>query len=277
MPGVKRYLQGPTRLQRSYERSLKRRKTNAAVAIQRVYRSRMTMKRPMSYVARARQATGEDNYSYPALSSTVKSDGYVNRASNSLIDLNVISIPRKTTTEQDLDTRETDIIYLSGFKVNLAVLTNYSVNNPLYFNVALISTKAGVSTFTGDDLFTSGGGTTRSYDFDNVNYTTLERHQDPINSDKYVCHWHERHVIAPKDAAHYATGELTPFKVITKYVPIQRQIRFDTASGTSNQPQFRMIWWVGIAGEGFSDPIVETADVIKTEHSVTAYYREPPR
>lgn len=281
MPGVKRYLQGSTRLDRSYERALKRRKMNAASTIQRVYRSRMNMKRPMSYVTRARNATGEDNYSYPALASTVKSDGYVARASNDLIELNIINIPRKTTTEQDLDTRETDVIYLSGFKVNFTVKNNLANDNTnqLYFNLALISLKSGVSTFTGADLFTSGGGTTRNYDFDNVNYSTLERHQDPINSDKYVVHFHRRMLISPNQqaAVGFPSGSWPYVVPLSFYVPIKRQIRFDASSGTSNVPQFRLIWWCGSVGEGYSDPIVQTADAIKTEHSVTCFYREPPR
>lgn len=236
----------------------------------------------MSYVARARNATGEDTYSYPALASTVKSDGYVNRATNDLIDLNIINIPRKTTTDQDLDTRETDIIYLSGFKVNFTVANNLTFSdnaNQLYFNIALISTKSGVSTFTGSDLFTSGGGTTRNYDFTNVNYSTLERHQDPINSDKYVVHFHRRMLLSPNQQAApgFSTGSWPYVVPLSVYVPIKRQIRFDASTGTSNVPQFRLIWWCGLVGEGYSDPIVQTSNAIKTEHSVTAYYREPPR
>lgn len=275
---MKRYLQGSTRLQRSYERAVKRRRTMAASIIQRAVRSRMSSKRPLSYVTRARNATGEDTISYPALASTVKSDGFVSRSSNDLIAINPLNVARKTTTDQDINTRETDVIYLSGFKVKFTA-SNISATNYLYFNIALVSCKPGVSTFSGADFFTSGGGTTRSYDFDNVNYTTLERNKDPINSDNFVVHWHERRVLSPNQQACAGppTGLWPNMLCMDKYVPIQRQIRFDTSSASSSRPIFRLVCWTGIVGEGYNDPFVTTATQFATEHSITAYYREPPK
>lgn len=247
---------------------------------------KFTTSRPVSYVRKARMQTGESTIAFPCKASIVKSDGFVSRSSNDLIEVNPLNVARVSTTNQDLNTRLTDVIYLSGFKVNLCVRNTRTsaTTAQLFFNVALVSTKAGTDDISTLDFFTSGGGTTRSYNFDNVNYTTLERHRDPINSDRYVVHWHERYVILPwANGASAGSGnlsdsigkELNHTAVISKFIPIKRQIRFDSASASSAEPEFRVVFWVGIPGEGYSDPIVQTADQFQTDHSITAYYREP--
>lgn len=279
MPPVKRYLQGPTRLQRSYERALKRRRTMAASTIQRVVRSRMGVKRPMSYRSRALMQTGETTVTFPAKVNTVKTDGYLTHSTNDLIAANICAIERASTTNQDLDTRDSDVIYLSGFKIDLTVLNLLEAvaANQLYFNIAVISTKARSSTDFNDDFFTSGLGTSRAYDFDNVNYSSHNRHTDPINSDNFVVHWHQRFLLSPNQQACVgaASGSWPYIVPISRYVPIQRQIRFDTSAGSSSEPGFRLVYWCGKVGEATSNPIVNTANAIKVEYNCRAYYREP--
>lgn len=281
-------------VQQYFERAARKRKPRRTVAYGSLVRSyqaamarkgpvtrlpKFTTSRPVSYRRRAAMQTGESTISFPAKASTVKSDGYVARDSNDLIAINPLNVARVSTTNQDINTRLTDVIYLSGFKVNVTVLNNLEAvtANQLYFNIALLSTKAGVSTITGTDMFTSGGGTARSYSFDNVNYSSLERHQDPINSDNYVCHWHQRYLLSPnQQACQGPQSGSWPYVVpISAFIPIKRQIRFDDAAANSAEPQFRVVLWCGLVGEGYSDPIVQTANAIKTEHSITAYYREP--
>lgn len=257
----------------------KRRKTMAAVTIQRAVRARN------SYTRRAQMATGESTVSYPAEGSAVVSDGYITYPSNELQVINPLSVLRSGTTNMDLNTRQKDVIYLAGFKLHCSVRNNRTVaeGNEIYFNVALVSNKPGNSAISELDLFSSFKGTTRAFNFTNENYSAYERHTAPINSDNYVCHWHERYLIGPAtpSAVINAAGSLNQsvnrtFE-LSRYVPIKRQIRFDSLSGTSSEPKFALIFWAGIVGEAISapNPLVETADVFKMEHSIVAYYRDP--
>lgn len=256
----------------------KRRKTMAATTIQRAVRARR------SYAARARAATGETTITFPCAGSAVTSDGYVTYPSNELQVVNPLSVARDSTTNMDLNTRHRDVIYLAGFKINCSVRNNRAVaeGNEIYFNIALVSNKPGNSAVSELDLFTSYKGTTRAYNFTNENYTSFERHTAPINSDNYVCHWHERYIIGPATTSSIVGTSSVVQSVnknfeISKYIPIKRQIRFDSESATSSEPKFALIFWAGILGEAKSapDPLVETADVLKMEHSIVAFYRDP--
>lgn len=254
----------------------KRRKTMAATTIQRAVRSRR------SYAARARAATGETTITYPAVGSAVTSDGFITYPSNELQVVNPLSVARDSLTNMDLNTRHRDVIYLAGFKINCTVRNQQTVaeRNELYFNIALVSNRPGNSAISELDLFSSFKGTTRAFNFTNVNYSAFERHTAPINSDNYVCHWHERFVMGPATTSTFQHSGSISTSVnnlleIKKYVPIKRQIRFDSESATSSEPKFALIFWCGIPGEPISDPIVETASCMKMEHSIVAFYRDP--
>ena len=270
-------------LKRARERernvSRKRRRTMAAVTIQRAVRARNP------YTRRAQMQTGESTISFPASGSAVTSDGFVTYPSNELQVVNPLSLPRDSTTNMDLNTRHRDVIYLAGFKINCSVRNNRAVaeGNEIYFNIALVSNKPGNSAVSELDLFTSYKGTTRAYNFTNENYTSFERHTAPINSDNYVCHWHERFLVGPATTSSIVGTGGSLVQAVNKtfelrrFIPIKRQIRFDSESATSSEPKFALIFWAGILGEVKSDPdpLVETADIFKMEHSIVALYRDP--
>lgn len=275
------YLTRTLKRARERERNVarKRRKTMAAVTIQRAVRARN------AYTRRALAATGESTISYPAEGSAVVSDGWITYPSNELQVVNPLSVLRSGTTNMDLNTRQKDVIYLAGFKLHCSVRNNLAVaeGNEIYFNVALLSNKPGNSAVSELDLFSSFKGTTRAFNFTNENYSAYERHTAPINSDNYVCHWHERFLIGPATTSSSFAGIASAGSAInktfelSKYVPIKRQIRFDSLSGTSSEPKFALIFWAGIPGEVTSapSPLVKTSNVFKMEHSIVAYYRDP--
>lgn len=269
-------------LKRARERernvSRKRRKTMAAVTIQRAFRARNP------YTRRAQMQTGESTISFPASGSAVTSDGFVTYPSNELQVVNPLSLSRDSTTNMDLNTRHRDVIYLAGFKLNCSIRNNRSAveNNEIYFNIALVSNKPGNSAISELDLFSSFKGTTRAFNFTNENYTAYERHTAPINSDNYVCHWHERFLVGPATVSTAVAGASlipsTPRSFeLKRFIPIKRQIRFDSEAASSSEPKFGLIFWAGIPGEVKSDPdpLVETADIFKMEHSIVALYRDP--
>jgi len=61
---------------------------------------------------------------------------------------------------------------------------------------------------------------------------------------------------------------------LSAYVPIQRQIRFDSASGDPETPMW-LIHWAGVAGEAAANPIVPVADIYSVDRNVIVYFRNP--
>jgi len=232
----------------------------------------------LSYKSNALIQTGENPNTMPAIPIQEKSNGQVTLNSNTLNGESVLQIVRKSTTTQKLTDRDSDVIYLSGVKINAVFLNQQTAtgDNALYLNCALISAKAGQTTVSTGDFFTSGAGTNRSSNFDNVALTAYERHTLPINSDNYVVHWHKRFVLhsAQNTYARPDTNTVPKILELNQYVPIKRQIRFDSATGAAETPMF-FLHWVGIRGEAASDPVVATTNIYAFEKNIVTYFRNP--
>lgn len=280
MPPVKRYIQGPTRLQLSYERALKRRRGTAASVIQKAYRSGRLSSVQRSrnlYRKKALMQTGESPNTYPCVVFQSSSDGFTGLPDNNLNGSSVVGLDRKSLTNMDLNTRDSDVIYLAGIKIDCTVQLNVTraIDTNYYFNIALVSSKSGTSGVTTADFFTSGAGTNRSSNFDNVALSPHERHTLPINSDNYVVHWHQRGMIYSDSLFGDTTiGNMPRTFRLSKYCPINRQIRYDSATGNAETPIW-LVHWVGKVGDAAADPVVTTNDVYDFERNVLVYFRNP--
>jgi len=251
----------------------KRRRTSSRMPSRPTKRIRVSLAPPpqvSSYRRKVRLLTGDDPNSIPSNLASKKSTGYDNFSSNDFIKVDVVDIPRKTTTNQDLNTRERDVIYVSGMKVNVHAFNTCGVD--LYLNMAIITTKK-TATNVGLDLFTSPGGTSRAANFTNVGLTPFERHTLPINSDEYQVHWHSRVLMCNAAFPTNSNGLAPKLFELFKYVAINRQIRFDGAAAESETGVY-FVHWAGIAGEDAADPIIKTSNAYKLDYSILTYYRD---
>lgn len=229
-------------------------------------------KKAQRYKNKARSQTGEDIVGDVAKATRIRSDGSQLYATNVPYFNDPIQIDRRTTTSYLLNQRERDLIYLSGIKICLTVWNNLSnvAGNELYFNVALVSAK-NQRTIGATDFFRCYTGAKRGMDFTDSTLTPHERHCLPINADEHVVHWHQRMVLGTGSAA---SQPIAPRPLeITKYVPIKRQIRFESGTSGGAITLFRVVWWVGRVGA--TAALASEANAVAIDHKFVTHFREP--
>lgn len=224
------------------------------------------------------EQTGEPSNTSNAKGTRVRSNGELQFLTNTLNGFNCLQIDRRNTTSYLLNQRERDVIYLSGFKLCIGFRNNLNdaASFPLYFNIALVSTKnkTGVSDI---DFFRQYSGTGRSKNFDDPALTALDRHCMPINSDNYLVHWHYRTYCTPFQNVPADQNQKPDAWEMHKWIPIKRQIRFDSADGTSAETQFYIVHWAGRPGDSevASLAVNAIADAYRMEYSCHIVFREP--
>jgi len=231
-------------------------------------------KKAQAYKNKARRQTGEDIVGDTAKATRIRSDGAQLYATNVPYFNDPIQIDRRTTTSYLLNQRERDLIYLSGIKICLTVWNNLAstAGNELYFNVALVSAK-NQRTIGATDFFRCYTGAKRGMDFTDAALTPHERYCLPINADEHVVHWHHRKILVPGIANQgSATKEQRPYE-ITKYVPIKRQIRFESGTSGGAITLFRVVWWVGRVGA--TAALASEANALSVDHKFVTHFREP--
>lgn len=157
------------------------------------------------------------------------------RATRNLQSEELTEIP--FTTTNDIDGRQRELIYISGFKLCIEARNNLSV--PMYLNIAVISPKNALNVSTAG--FFRGHGLTRVDDFSTTR-TSLEFHCLPINADDYniLHHWRFR-LNAAGEGATYEEMSGRNYMNFDKWVKLGRQIRYRGVTTESN-PVFIVNW-----------------------------------
>lgn len=231
-----------------------------------------------SYLSKTRFALGQSPNLFPAVAYQDKTNGAVLMPSNTQNGVSCINniIRKSVASGFKLNDREGDVIYLSGVKISAVFRNNQTASNDtaIYLNMALVSTKAGIANVSTSDFFTSGAGVTRSVDFDDAGLTALERHTLPINSDNYTVHWHERKVLIStgNSSGQDSIGIYPKFIKLEKYIPLKRQIRYDSTNGVAESPLW-LIHWAGVAGE--ASGVAATTNVYSVDRNMMVYFRNP--
>lgn len=135
---------------------------------------------------------------------------------------------------------------------------NKNNNNPLYLNMAVIGTKdtGSPSNVTGTAFF-RGNGFSRAQDFDPINMSALRLHLTPINTDNYTVLWHERRTLATQVAGLQANTH-DAYGTIKKWIPIRRQIRYQTDNTIPTDGRLFFVYWVSrFQGTGASPQTAE--------------------
>jgi len=166
-----------------------------------------------------------------------------------------------------LNDRERDIIDLRGFKVCISA-QNLRTNAPMFLNVAMVTSKFDPTQAPGTAGFFRGEGASRGTDFADAR-TGTEFRCLSINTDKYYIQKHMRM------SMHKFNTNQKDFLVKEFYIPIKRQIRFDTSGGTSLNRQFFLVWWCDtlLAPSGGAS----VANAMNFQYKITTYFREPKR
>lgn len=177
----------------------------------------------------------------------------------------------RNTTDVAIDNRVRDIANIRGFKCCFQIRANNG-NSPLEVNWAVVSPKSSQAVSVTD--FFRGTDNTRSLDFGTAR-TSLENTCLPINTDLYTILTRKRFTLSPKDAAAADYNDnRRNFKMIEKWIPLKRQIRYDGASSTSATTPVYAVWWCDKSFAGTTDAATVGAATVMDKYVV---YFKPPK
>lgn len=140
--------------------------------------------------------------------------------------------------------RMRDLINVRGFKMYLEITAGEN-SRMLYVNLAVLHNKVDAQSIDTQD-FWRDNESDRAIAFDALGVDALRRYTGQINTDKYAVLWRTRFRI---NSANATTGvsqfpNIPVSKVIVKYLPLKRQIRYQDQD-TNEVPidQVYLCWW----------------------------------
>lgn len=195
----------------------------------------------------------------------VRTSSVAGRATRTLYSGDLIDINR--ATDHEIDERHRDIINLKGVKVCLEIKNN--LDSPLYFNFAVVVPKYDQSqNFVPTNDFFRNNQNGRGTDF-STGLSSLEFHCLPINADIYTILYHKRCLLGPDGGATFNSAGPPNFMVLSKWIGVNRQIRFENNDPVNGRIQY--VFWADSMEKAPADPSVINAFTISEHH--VAYYR----
>lgn len=207
-----------------------------------------------------------------------RSDGEVPHSTNTMYSINCLQVPRLSNTFS-LSSRLRDTIYLSGFKICMVVENlRTAAGQNLFFNYALVSNRGvGFQNPPTNDWFRTYNGAARSTDFGDATLTALDRHCQPINTDQYYVHFHNRSIIKQGEIMSVSgPKEYAKVMVWEKYIPVNRQIRFDSQEADASETKFYLVYWAGTQGDTIAASQTPVTLAFSLEHKILACFRDNP-
>lgn len=178
----------------------------------------------------------------------------------------------KQTGAGEINKRERDIVNMRGIKFCWEIANR--TNEPMHFNWAVVTPKVSPGILSVD--FFRQYDTARSETFSS-GMSSNELSCLPINPDRYIIHTHKRFLMGP------ANGQVAPawstnksnFMKITRYLPIKRQMAYDTPtapSGVVNRGIF-VVWWC----DAFQTPVGQqpTVGAISVSRREIMTFKDP--
>jgi len=188
-----------------------------------------------------------------------------NLASGSTRILNTIivtDIPKQTSL-LEIDRRERAIIDFKGFRL-VWELRNL-LEDPLLFNMAVLIPRSGVAGITTAEFFRDDVND-RGQNFA-TGLNSNEFHLLPINTDIYNVVKHERLKIGGTSNDTRNGGH----KIVKRYIPVNKQIRYFDGSGTATTPIY-VVWWCDKSMTAAGT--VGTSDSISTSFNTIAIFKD---
>lgn len=237
---------------RSRSRSGKRMKKPQSATIRRT-----TMRNGLTAGASSMKALKE--WGFPLTGAPMKSRAFNNFSTTGLSTRTLTEIFEPLDINRDatnINYRSTDVINVNGIKLDCQ-FRNLQGNLPLGVNIALVSPKH-ATTWSGTDFFLNPGGGACSSNFDN-NRTYNEFQTLPINYDEYTVFSHDRFLLSPStEAAVLIDNKNNSYKHYTKFVPIRRQVRYESSLGTPHPHLFLLVWCDRLLAVTGAIPVADT-------------------
>lgn len=221
----------------------------------------------------------QDRLGEPVGTGTAKRNGFtpaiVNVTGQALQAIPLISLTKSSTDA--IDQRQRDMVNYRGIKVCVFLRNLDVTGEPMYCNWAIISPKASAGSALAPTDFFRGDGASRGKDFI-VGSSWMDTHCMPINTDVYNVLHHRRFVLDgvfnAGDALPATTNDVTNTGtkgtlLFEKYIPVNRQLRFDSGQEYPTTPNIFMCFWCQRTDEN-------TALVsVRYEYKVIQFFKEP--
>lgn len=154
----------------------------------------------------------------------------------------------KVAGTSSYDRRLKDQLNFRGIKFCM----NFRVDGALgtakaWINVAVISPKSDLSSnapVPTTDFFRDPSGSTRATDF-GIALNAMEFRCSAINTDKYNIHSHKRYIVGPSQST-----EGHRERLIEWYLPIKRQIRYESTTAYPEGKNLYLVWWFAASDNG---------------------------
>lgn len=186
-----------------------------------------------------------------------------------LINVNLLNLNH--TTINNIDSRQRDIVNVRGIKIVMEARNN--LTSPVYFNIAILATKIG-SSISNTEFFRDYS-TERSINFGDASLGGLDYNRLPINTDRYQIMMHKRYRLRGYDleaGTSYLNAGGVSYMNFTKYLKINKQVRYDGTSAFALTPVFLVFWCSKFLDEAPADNTISTmAYSLRT----TIFFKEP--
>lgn len=225
-----------------------------------------------SYKAKNRKdkVRNMDKLGDPVGSSSAKWDtlniGYTNLDPEDLQQLQLLNIV-KFGGSTAYDRRLHDQLNFRGIKVCM----NFRAEGALgtakaMMNVAVISPKSDLvsaSPIPNNDFFRNPTGDDRGIAFGDLALDSLDYYCSAINTDKYTVHKRMKFMVGPSGST-----EGHKEKFIDFYVPLKRQIRYESGTAFPEGRNLYLVWWFNASDGG------TPAASVRFSYRVTRYFKE---
>lgn len=192
-------------------------------------------------------------------------NGQTTLLTRTLVSVNLTEIDK--TSVNDIDRRQRDTLYISGFKICMSIHNQGTA--PLYVNIAILAPKGNQQGITITDFF-RGFGTVRNKSFTNA-LTANEFHCLPINTDRYTVLRHMRFSLNGTGTT-YAREFGGTWRDVDMYLPLKRTVRFESSASTSCETPVYLVKWC----DNVMNPTAQTATTgMEYQERIITYFKEP--
>lgn len=233
----------------------------AAQTIAKMWRQTQSAKK--SRKANIARKIGEDVGTNTSKKCQVASNIISTKDTRTLYHTELVDIQKQTADQ--IDRRERDAIHVLGFKIRFHVANNVA-SQLTKFTYAVIASKNLSASAPTTNLFFRDYSSARGIDFGG-SLNAIQFSSYPVNSDLFrVLHKGTITLSAP------SSSNATFQRSIEKWVKLDRQITYQSLTGTPNTRIF-VVYWAD-RHQGFAGDPVITGGIDVLENHVT-YFREP--
>jgi len=157
------------------------------------------------------------------------------------------------------------------------ILLRNKLGKPLMVHLCILQCKRGTA-ITTSNFFRDGGNPTspagRGRDF-NLSLSGNEMNRLHINTDKYVVLQHSRIMLGALNGAdQFSDRQKANYKMINKYITLNKQLRYDDDEGTECATPLYFVYW---ADSDFNVPLAASeVDAWTMAGQITMFFRENP-